>query len=325
MAQMNISNTLWNDTSDATIAYAEQLFDRVVDWNSYHYIGSNGETVYPFKSKTNIEKFQSELNKVFLTHYTAFQEFLNSKGIDGVIDTWKDVEEFLQNITDDDTMTLMKLIGDIQEASGDLNIRFSPSTPGVLQAVTRTEAPYITQSYINPQTGAIMIIHTFDDSESPAKRDLANNFEYSSNTASAASKGTLVSAPTLVNNYDLPVDYTSSNPTVATVNEEGVVTVLADGETTISAAFNGNREYRAKTTSFTLSVALPINVADYVTGAPIETENPEFKAVIVDNEDKILWGRYEDNSTTDIDLSDDYLDGVSVVRIVNAIINEYNL
>lgn len=54
-------------------------------------------------------------------------------------------------------------------------------------------------------------------------------------------------------------------------------------------------------------------------------ENPEFKSVITDSEDKILWGRYNDNSTTDIDLSGLTIDGVSVTNIVNAIISQYNL
>ena len=57
----------------------------------------------------------------------------------------------------------------------------------------------------------------------------------------------------------------------------------------------------------------------------IEVENPEFKSVILDAEDKILWGRYNDNTTTDIDLTGYTIDGVSVTKIVNKIIKKYNL
>ena len=57
----------------------------------------------------------------------------------------------------------------------------------------------------------------------------------------------------------------------------------------------------------------------------VETENLEFKSVILDTEDKILWGRYKDNTTTDIDLTGYTIDGVSVAKIVNKIIEKYNL
>ena len=57
----------------------------------------------------------------------------------------------------------------------------------------------------------------------------------------------------------------------------------------------------------------------------LEVENPEFKSVILDAEDKILWGRYVDDTTTDIDLTGYTIDGVSVTKIVNKIIEKYNL
>lgn len=57
----------------------------------------------------------------------------------------------------------------------------------------------------------------------------------------------------------------------------------------------------------------------------VETENPEFKSVIIDSEDKILWGRYKDDTTTDINLIGYYIDGESVTKIVNKIIEKYNL
>ena len=50
-----------------------------------------------------------------------------------------------------------------------------------------------------------------------------------------------------------PITWTSSNETVATV-EDGTVTVLAVGETTISAAFAGDDNYKKATVSYTLTV-----------------------------------------------------------------------
>ena len=166
MAQMNISNTLWNDTKEGKIALAEQLFYDKLNWDDYYYYGDSGEKVYPFKDPTTsqplYEKFQDKLNNIFLTHYTEYQTFLHTKGIDGVIDTWRDVEEFLQNITDDETMTLMKLIGDLEQASGQLNIRMNSDIPGMLDAVTKTSEPLITKSHIDKETGAIKIVYTFE-------------------------------------------------------------------------------------------------------------------------------------------------------------------
>ena len=57
----------------------------------------------------------------------------------------------------------------------------------------------------------------------------------------------------------------------------------------------------------------------------IETENSEFKAVITDYDSRILWGRYQDNTTTDYDLTGYTIDGIPVTKIVNKIIEKYNL
>ncbi len=58
----------------------------------------------------------------------------------------------------------------------------------------------------------------------------------------------------LTNPNNLPVVWTSSNEKVATVDEQGKVTVLAVGETTITAKFTGNEEYKAATVSYTLKI-----------------------------------------------------------------------
>ena len=51
-----------------------------------------------------------------------------------------------------------------------------------------------------------------------------------------------------------PITWTSSNENVATVNENGTVTVIAVGETTITASFAGNSDYNAGEASYTLTV-----------------------------------------------------------------------
>ena len=50
------------------------------------------------------------------------------------------------------------------------------------------------------------------------------------------------------------ITYSSSNPAVATINSSGVVTALAAGSTTISAAFDGNDTYKSASASYSLVV-----------------------------------------------------------------------
>ena len=63
-------------------------------------------------------------------------------------------------------------------------------------------------------------------------------------------------APTLTyaNGYDGTITYTSSNPSVAEVDENGVVTILAVGETTIAASGAATPYLKASDASYTLIV-----------------------------------------------------------------------
>ena len=64
--------------------------------------------------------------------------------------------------------------------------------------------------------------------------------------------------PTLTNTFNLPVKYSSSNTDVATIDNSGNVSIVANGEktesTTITAKFAGNDTYRAASASYTLIV-----------------------------------------------------------------------
>ena len=92
MAQMNISNTLWNDTRDAIIAYAKQLHDNTIDWTNS---GKkyNGEYENPdydpedpgspqylpimpsdYTSNSN-SKLQSSLNEFFLNKILQISKY----------------------------------------------------------------------------------------------------------------------------------------------------------------------------------------------------------------------------------------------------------
>lgn len=66
------------------------------------------------------------------------------------------------------------------------------------------------------------------------------------------------------------------------------------------------------------------NVEDYIKTYAL-VENPEFLSVILDSDNRVLWGRYVDNSTTDNDLSGYTMYGAPVTRIINELITKYNL
>ena len=60
--------------------------------------------------------------------------------------------------------------------------------------------------------------------------------------------------PTLANPHSLAVTYTSSNTAAATIDANGVVTLVKPGVTTITATFAGNDQYIAGSASYTLTV-----------------------------------------------------------------------
>ena len=80
-----------------------------------------------------------------------------------------------------------------------------------------------------------------------------NGLAFSSETATAKMGEDFV-APTLVNPYDLPVSWGSYDYGVATVDDNGDVTLVAPGETIISATFAGDDTSLSGTVSYMLTV-----------------------------------------------------------------------
>ena len=73
-------------------------------------------------------------------------------------------------------------------------------------------------------------------------------------TATITSTGIQFTAPTLTLGNATGVNYSSSVEAVATINNEGAVTVLSAGTTVITASFAGNDSYAAASASYTLTV-----------------------------------------------------------------------
>lgn len=92
-------------------------------------------------------------------------------------------------------------------------------------------------------------------SRTSSSTQVAAGLAFSSTSVSAdLSDLASFTAPTLENPNNLPVIYTSSNTEVATVAEDGTVTIKAEGKTTITASSEETEQYLAGTASYTLTV-----------------------------------------------------------------------
>ena len=69
-----------------------------------------------------------------------------------------------------------------------------------------------------------------------------------------AELGEAFEVPTLTNPHQVPITWTSSDETVATVDAEGKVTLVGPGSATITASFEGNDDYLPAAVSYTLTV-----------------------------------------------------------------------
>ena len=75
-----------------------------------------------------------------------------------------------------------------------------------------------------------------------------------SDAFASAKVGEPFTPPTLTNPNNLDVTWTSSDESVATVNSSGEVTLIAEGTTTITAAFEGDNVFLEGSASYTLTV-----------------------------------------------------------------------
>ena len=96
------------------------------------------------------------------------------------------------------------------------------------------------------------------------------NIAWSTNIASVLLNDTF-NAPTLSNPNSLTITYSSSDTSIATINSStGVITILDEGTTNISAIFAGNNIYNASTVTYTLEVLAAGVIHDWGTDAANE-------------------------------------------------------
>ena len=74
--------------------------------------------------------------------------------------------------------------------------------------------------------------------------------------------------PTLTNANNLPISYSSDNTEVATIDAEGVITLVAAGVANITAEFEGNDEYEEASVSYKLTVKAPADPSEDISNTP---------------------------------------------------------
>lgn len=118
-----------------------------------------------------------------------------------------------------------------------------------------------TYFYLNYTTGSasyigdIVITYTTNDGEDPEPEKTTPSLSFAQVTYNATMGEPFV-APTLTNEQNVTVAYSSSDADVATVDEtSGEISLVAAGTTTITASFAGNETYKAAEASYQLVVA----------------------------------------------------------------------
>lgn len=85
-----------------------------------------------------------------------------------------------------------------------------------------------------------------------------------------ATVGEDFTAPTLTNPNNLALTWTSSDESVATVDDEGNVTIVGAGSVTITATFAGDDTYAATTVSYTIAVSTYDSIASLAADAEVK-------------------------------------------------------
>lgn len=105
-------------------------------------------------------------------------------------------------------------------------------------------------------------------SNTPVKQDVTLTFSPSTATATIGQAFTEPTLTATANNQaitGLNISYSSSNVSVATVDNYGNVELISPGNTVITASFAGNSNYNPATASYTLSVEAAIPDGELVT------------------------------------------------------------
>ena len=134
-------------------------------------------------------------------------------------------------------------------------------------------------------------------------------FKFSATTCTAMLGATNNKFPTLSNEYDSPVTYSSSNPDVVTEFKDGTPILKATGTTTITATLNADNKVTA---SYVLTVNPLTNSLSFSADGGTYNKAPQIVTLTAGIEgSKIYYTTNGDEPTTESQL---YTDGVSVTK-----------
>ena len=138
MAEIKISNTLVNDDSSQIIAYAEQIVDRL----NYLNLTLNNPTLRAIA--TALDTLRKEFDTLVG----------DPEKMEGVIDTFKEIEKFLEEVVPGTTLNDLLLPLSFGIIAIDIN-----SETGIVTAIAPNDkiALNTTKSKINRETGEINI------------------------------------------------------------------------------------------------------------------------------------------------------------------------
>ena len=133
---------------------------------------------------------------------------------------------------------------------------------------------------INPETKAIAIQLNMPKVMLDPELAIQANEHFDSEQGFVGILGQPFNSPTLINPHNVaPIVWTSSNPGVATVDENGVVTLLSVGGTQIRADFAGNDDYNPGYAQYWLVVIQP-NIPPVLDGIGYEITNDSTVTIV---------------------------------------------
>ena len=181
----------------------------------------------------------------------------------------------------------------------DLEVRYETSNRSVADVVYLTgevEIKGAGQAVITARTEASSNYNVATASYTINVAKINYPLSYSASTATAV-LGQSWTAPTLNNPSNISVTYSSTNTGVATINQNGTVTLVGAGQTTIKANYAGDNNHEAKEASYVLTVSTPqptisFSQASYTTTfgeaftAPVPTVYPAGSSVVYTSSNK---------------------------------------
>ena len=176
----------------------------------------------------------------------------------------------------------------LSSASADLTLSFKSNNGKIDITAEGATVGEVTKSgndyscTITPSASTISLTFTANSSSNvrvddfkliegkPATQPAGLSWGTSSRTVTIGEENTF---PTLTNDNNLPVTYSSSDESVATINANGEITLVAAGKTTITATFAGNSEFDAGDASYELTVKEKTVITEVTVAQALEKIN----------------------------------------------------